>query len=296
MSHMPQHCLPAEIPAVPEPASTGAPESRPPSSSRDSASAFDTMETKFFKEGDDLSIAGGEDPSDAPPAVEPPKSGGWDEVTVVVARRRRKGRLASYLALIAAGFAACAVLAGWHVRRSAAAASLPESVPTAAPASLPEPAPALAPVYVPPAEPIPAPAAPQSDESEASPPRAAAGTLPPETNSPAIAACKRAFDQHGGKAVLAECGRAFAADPQSAEIAVMLAKTEFDRGHFRPALDWARKALALDQNQADAYVFVGGAEQAAGHLAAARTAYKHYLQLSPKGRYATDLRRVLGSL
>jgi len=76
----------------------------------------------------------------------------------------------------------------------------------------------------------------------------------------------------------------------------MLAKTELDRGRSRPARDWAKKALALDDQQADAYVFLGGAEQAAGHRAAARSAYQRYLQLSPKGRYAADLRAVLGSL
>jgi tetratricopeptide (TPR) repeat protein len=96
--------------------------------------------------------------------------------------------------------------------------------------------------------------------------------------------------------VLVSCGRAFANDPRSAEIAVMLAKTEFDRGRFRQALDWAKKTVALDENQADAYVFLGGAEQASGHEAAAKTAYQRYLQLSPKGRYAADLRAVLGSL
>jgi tetratricopeptide (TPR) repeat protein len=76
----------------------------------------------------------------------------------------------------------------------------------------------------------------------------------------------------------------------------MLAKTEFERGRSRPAFAWASKAIALDANQADAYVFLGGAEQALGHRAAAKTAYQRYLQLSPRGRYAADLRAILGSL
>ena len=76
----------------------------------------------------------------------------------------------------------------------------------------------------------------------------------------------------------------------------MLAKTELERGRTHSALDWASKAIALDGNQADAYVFLGGAEQAFGHAAAAKAAYKRYLQLSPHGRYAADLRAVLGSL
>ena len=246
------------------------------------ASAFDSLETKFFKEGDDLSVAGTESPSGSPSVAQP--QCGWDEVTIVCARRRRKGRFVSCVALVVIGFAACAVLACWHARCGAVAASLPE--PDSAAAS----------VSVSPAPPLPAPVAATPDEPEASPPRAAAGAFPTETKSTASDGCRNAFAKRLGREVLAECRRAFAEDPQSAEIAVMLAKTEFVRGRFRPARDWARKALALDESQADAYVYLGGAEQATGHAAAARTAYQRYLQLSPKGRYASDLRKVLASL
>jgi Tfp pilus assembly protein PilF len=96
--------------------------------------------------------------------------------------------------------------------------------------------------------------------------------------------------------VLSACAQAFADNPKSAEIAVMLAKTELDRGRARQALDWAKQAVALDEKQADAYVILGGAQQAIGHPAAAKFAYQRYLQLAPKGRYAADLRAVLGSL
>ena len=76
----------------------------------------------------------------------------------------------------------------------------------------------------------------------------------------------------------------------------MLAKTEFERGRLGPASNWATKAIAIDAHRADAYVFLGSAEQAFGHKAAAKAAYQRYLQLSPHGRYAADLRAVLGSL
>jgi tetratricopeptide (TPR) repeat protein len=76
----------------------------------------------------------------------------------------------------------------------------------------------------------------------------------------------------------------------------MLAKTEFERGRSRPAFNWATKAIAIDANRADAYVFLGSAEQAFGHKAAAKAAYQRYLRLSPHGRFAPDLRAVLGSL
>jgi tetratricopeptide (TPR) repeat protein len=108
--------------------------------------------------------------------------------------------------------------------------------------------------------------------------------------------CKKAFDQRRYKEILSKCADAVAENPQSADPAVMLAKTEFDRGRVVQALDWAKKAIAADADRADAYVFLGGAEQAAGHNAAAKAAYKRYLQLAPQGRYAGDLRSVLSTL
>jgi predicted TPR repeat methyltransferase len=62
------------------------------------------------------------------------------------------------------------------------------------------------------------------------------------------------------------------------------------------ALAWGKKAIAADANAADAYVFIGGAEQTAGHGKAAKEAYQHYLQLAPKGRYAADIRAIVGAL
>jgi tetratricopeptide (TPR) repeat protein len=118
----------------------------------------------------------------------------------------------------------------------------------------------------------------------------------PGTSPPVIESCRKAFRDRRAKDVLQTCALAFTQDPRSADVAVMLAKTEFDRGRARQALDWAKKAVAIDENHADAYVYMGGAEQAAGHSAAAKSAYKRYLQLAPRGRFAADLRAVLLSL
>jgi Flp pilus assembly protein TadD len=112
----------------------------------------------------------------------------------------------------------------------------------------------------------------------------------------AFEACRKSFDRHRAKDVLATCPKAIDETPQSAELAVMLAKTEFEHGRARQALDWAKKAVALDADHADAYVYLGGAEQASGRAAAAKAAYKRYLQLAPQGRYAADLRAVLTSM
>ena len=108
--------------------------------------------------------------------------------------------------------------------------------------------------------------------------------------------CKKAISDKRNKEILAACPEAFAADSSAADIAVVLAKIEFDRGRGAQASAWGQKALAADPNAADAYVFIGGAEQSAGHRKAAKEAYKHYLQLAPGGRYAADLRAIVGSL
>jgi tetratricopeptide (TPR) repeat protein len=138
--------------------------------------------------------------------------------------------------------------------------------------------------------------APAASPSPSSPSEEAVGAAIAAADQGSFDACKQAYDRRRSKEVLADCARAFVDNPGSAEIATMLAKTELDRGRSRQALDWAKKALAIDENQADAYVFLGGAEQAFGHAAAAKTAYKRYLQLSPQGRYAAELRTVLGAL
>ena len=60
--------------------------------------AFDTVDTQFFKEGDELST---------PPPVE----NYWDEVIAVCAPNRRKHGLATWLALAAVALVVFAVLA-----------------------------------------------------------------------------------------------------------------------------------------------------------------------------------------
>ncbi len=135
-------------------------------------------------------------------------------------------------------------------------------------------------------------------------PAPAAATTPEAVPALADAAslrakCKAAVGGRRPKDILSSCEAAFAADPNAADIAVILAKTEFDKGRTAQAMVWSKKALAVDPNApsaADAYVFLGGAEQSAGHNKAAKEAYKRYLQLAPGGRYASDLRAIVGSL
>jgi len=176
------------------------------------------------------------------------------------------------------------------VAAEALAVPVPSSAPPTAAPAVAQPAPAAA------EKPSLAPAAPE--------PAKAVAEEKPLPAAPAVAAdaseaqgrCKNAISGKRNKEILAACPDAFAADSSAADIAVALAKIEFDRGRPAQASDWGRKALAADPNAADAYVFIGGAEHSAGHRKAAKEAYKRYLQLAPGGRYARDLRAIVGAL
>jgi hypothetical protein len=184
---------------------------------------------------------------------------------------------------------------------AAAPAKPSENPPSAAPDN-----PAAAPAPTQAAAVIPAVAAVAPPEAKVAPEAAEAKPLLADTKvAPAVdapdpqARCAKAMQSKRTKDVLATCPDALAADPAAptaVDIAVTLAKIEFDRGRVSQASMWSKKALAADPNAADAYVFLGGAEQTAGHGKAAKEAYKRYLQLAPTGRYASDLRAIVGGL
>lgn len=294
-------------------------------------SNFDSVDTRFFDEGDEISRATGPGEGLEDWANSTPRSKRWSRAIPVIGvaaailmatggiAYRRATRHASdmaRMATIAEQAAQQAVAALSMSRQQPAAVPTPPVANVAAPqvtapqvAAAPAvPNPAAAAVEVP--SPVPA-VAPVIARSMPSPPLAVAGAIAPPSNeadlqasqgaapgtsSPVVESCRKAFQDRRAKDVLQTCALAFAQDPRSADVAVMLAKTEFDRGRSRQALDWAKKAVAIDENHADAYVYMGGAEQAAGHSAAAKSAYKRYLQLAPRGRFAADLRAVLLSL
>jgi tetratricopeptide (TPR) repeat protein len=256
---------------------------------------FSSLETNFFKEGDELA-AQMEDES--------------SELTCIVQiRRQSKTRWPiAGVVLGAAGVAGLILFWGTHRKTVprlsdavvvAAVQPATVEVPMAAQTKVVAEIPAEIPTEVPTKYPAPAPAAARSIPSQPQATvgvAAAFGAVATPAADDALDACHKAFDQHRTKDVLSVCAQAFESTPPSAKVAVILAKTEFDRGRPRQALDWAKKAIAIDADHADAYVFLGGAEQAAGRSAAAKAAYKRYLQLAPQGRYAPDLRAVLASL
>jgi Tfp pilus assembly protein PilF len=76
----------------------------------------------------------------------------------------------------------------------------------------------------------------------------------------------------------------------------MLAHAELNRGRLSQANELATKAVAINANLADAYVIIGGVHQDSGRNREAKAAYRRYLQLAPKGRYADELRSIVNSL
>ena len=78
--------------------------------------------------------------------------------------------------------------------------------------------------------------------------------------------CRKANAGGKGKptAVLAACRPAIEAEPEAADIMVMLARSEIDLGRAAEAQAWAKKALRIKRDLPDAYVLLGGAEQEMG--------------------------------
>jgi CheY-like chemotaxis protein len=98
------------------------------------------------------------------------------------------------------------------------------------------------------------------------------------------------------KAVAAACRPVLEAEPDDAEVMVILARVEIDRGRLGEARSLAKRALAADPQRLEAYVYLGTAEQAAGKVEDARAAYKKYLELAPDGPFARELRAILSNL
>jgi hypothetical protein len=258
---------------------------------------FDTFETKFFEQGDaahpHAQVEGFED-------LEEP----------ALAKKRAPWR--PFLLAVAVGAVCAAVLGGVALRRGgrvspkpAVATPTPASVPAIAPQGDPDPPAPAEPATLPAAlaSPTPAAVAAPPAAEPASPAAAAVEAQPeevPDVAPPDPAAvraeCEKAIRGGRARQIIRACADAFAADPTAADLAVAVAKAELDRGRSAQALAWGKKAVGANPNVADAYVFIGGAEQNAGRGKAAKQAYQRYLDLAPKGRYAADLRSIVGRL
>jgi hypothetical protein len=124
----------------------------------------------------------------------------------------------------------------------------------------------------------------------------AASSTPPLDFPHQLATCRTQFLRSRYRDAAASCAAALEANPSSADALTMMAHVELNRGRLGRANELAQKAIAIDPNQADAYVIIGGVHQDSGRNAEAKVAYRRYLQLAPHGRYADELRSIVGSL
>jgi CheY-like chemotaxis protein len=130
-------------------------------------------------------------------------------------------------------------------------------------------------------------------------------TAPPRPEKPAAPApdfahqlqdCRSQFLRNKLRDASTSCAAALQTNPRSADALTLMAHVELNRGRPNRANELAQKAVAIDPRQADAYVIIGGVHQDNGRVAQAKAAYNQYLELSPHGRYAAELRSIIGNL
>jgi Flp pilus assembly protein TadD len=95
---------------------------------------------------------------------------------------------------------------------------------------------------------------------------------------------------------LSACSQVFGGDPRSADNMVLLARADLLAGRTSETMTLARRAVATNPRQADAYLLIGTIAQTTGQRQEARSAYETYLQLSPYGAHASDVKAILRTL
>ncbi|MBI3073897.1 MAG: tetratricopeptide repeat protein [Deltaproteobacteria bacterium] len=82
-------------------------------------------------------------------------------------------------------------------------------------------------------------------------------------------------------------------DPEHARARVLLARTLYDQGLVPEAEGHVKKGLAVAPRNAELTLLSGVIAQSKGNRAAATSKFERYLKLSPKGRHADDVRKIL---
>jgi Flp pilus assembly protein TadD len=90
--------------------------------------------------------------------------------------------------------------------------------------------------------------------------------------------------------------QAVAVNANGDEALVLLANCHLDRGALDKAVASAQLATSANPQNAEAWLVVGAVHQQREKFADARSAYEKYLKLAPKGRYAGEIRTILGSM
>jgi hypothetical protein len=124
---------------------------------------------------------------------------------------------------------------------------------------------------------------------------AATTAVAPRAASEAVTRCADDFGQRRWREAAESCTLAFE-ERADAAIALRVGHAQFASDHVDQAGIWAAKAIELGSEDADAFVLIGHAERQAGHPRAAMAAYRRYLQASPRGWHARNVRAALRDL
>ena len=74
---------------------------------------------------------------------------------------------------------------------------------------------------------------------------------------------------------------------------MLLARTLYDQGLVPEAEGHVKKGLAVAPRNSELTLLSGVIAQSKGNRAAATSAFERYLKLSPKGRFAGEVREIL---
>ena len=139
-----------------------------------------------------------------------------------------------------------------------------------------------------------------SEPKEERPPEDAAPSEAPQELTAAqrkrLERADQAYHSGRGKEATALLEGLLAEAPRSAEVFTRMANVQIDAGRAAEALTSARRAVELDPGLADAYLVLGVILQGQKDVSGAIEAYRKYLELAPKARYATTVRAQLRSL
>jgi hypothetical protein len=111
--------------------------------------------------------------------------------------------------------------------------------------------------------------------------------------SAVLATCNSAYEDHVWPIATDACAHAADLHPRDAALTMKVAQAFHARGRYGDAGTWARRALALDGVDPEALVILAHAERRAGHPAAAKSAYRRYLVLAPRGWHAAEARAAV---
>jgi hypothetical protein len=111
-----------------------------------------------------------------------------------------------------------------------------------------------------------------------------------------VSQCRSSLQRQQTTQLSGTCEAAIELDATLAKPLLAWAMSELRHGHTKVAETWVRKIMKVDPTLADAYLILGVAEQGSEHVTSARQAYKRYLELSPRGAYASDVRSALESM